>query len=104
MKPLNQIPYDNLLCLALRHRWTPTVGSTDILVSGSRCRQWTLHCNDGCDSTAIEWRDMSDNRLPGTYRQYQLTDDYKDSLGYTQSEYLGELRLRVQADLSFRTG
>lgn len=104
MKPLHTIAYGDLLCLALRHRWTPYAGSADVIVGGARCRQWVLRCNDGCDSEAIEWRDMRDNRLPGTYRQYNLTDSYRDSLGYTQAEYLGEFRRRGAVDSQFRTG
>lgn len=104
MKPLAQISDDDLLCLALRHRWVPHAGSADVIVQGARCRQWRLVCEHGCESVAYEWRDMYDARLPGTTRQYELTDRYRDSLGYTQAEYMGEIRRRQGAVSRNRAG
>lgn len=104
MSLLSHIHTDDLICLALRHRWVPYAGSADVIVGGARCRQWVLKCETGCGSEAIEWRDLLDVRLPGTTRQYSLTDRYRASLGYSQAEYMGELRRRQGVVSINRTG
>lgn len=91
---LRYCPAELLPCLALRHRWLAhsALARTEN-VSGARVWDWELRCT-GCDSSATELRDDYDVRLPGTQRQYQLTDEYRKFTGYTQVEYLYEIRRR----------
>lgn len=91
---LRYCPAELLPCLALRHRWLAhsALARTEN-VSGARVWDWELRCT-GCDSSATELRDDYDVRLPGTQRQYQLTDEYRKFTGYTQAEYLHEIRRR----------
>ena len=39
-------------------------------------------------------RDDNDFRIPGTQRQYGLTEEYSRCTGYYQNEYVGEIRRR----------
>lgn len=91
---LKYCPSELLPCLALRHRWLPNSAlARKDNISGARVWDWLLRCT-GCDSSAIELRDELDVRIPGTHRQYQLTDEYRKFTGYTQAEYMYEIRRR----------
>lgn len=84
---------DDLLCHAFRtHAWAPTSAQAGV-AGGARVWDWELTCAR-CSSRATEWRDNYDVRLPGTQRQYQLTESYKQGTGYEQGEYWAEIRRR----------
>lgn len=100
---LAALEYEDLLCLALRHRWVPHEGEAGV-VGGARVIRWVLKCETGCGCTAFEWRDLHGNRVPGTQRQYQHTDQYKRSTGYSQGEYFTELLRRERATDAQRAG
>lgn len=100
---LLEIDYDDLICLALRHRWIPYEGEAGV-VDGKRIIRWRIKCESGCNSRASEWRDLQGVRVPGTQRQYYLTDRYSQSTGYMQSEYFTELHRRNQASRQNRAG
>lgn len=91
---LSSASMEILRCLAYRHYWIPTEGSKGV-VGGAPCIQWLLECGGGCQTTATEWRDMFSVRLPGTNRQYQYTKEYRQYTGYTQAEYITEIRRRL---------
>jgi hypothetical protein len=93
---LRSIAYEDLICLALRHRWIPYEGRAGVL-NGDKIILWDLKCDSGCQCTAQEWRDLFGNRIPGTQRQYSHTDSYKRSTGYTQGEYFAEIQRRQRA-------
>lgn len=91
---LASIPNELLPCLAFRHRWLAhSALARKDNISGARVWDWKLACT-GCDSFATELRDNYDVRIPGTQRQYEYTDEYKRCTGYTQPEYIGEIRTR----------
>jgi hypothetical protein len=90
---LASIRYDDLICLAFRHRWVPTAGEYRIL-GGARVILWELTCESGCGGKATELRDEQGFRIPGTQRQYRHTDQYSRSTGYSQGEYITEIHER----------
>lgn len=93
MKSLSDIAYEELLCLAYRHRWVPRAAQAGV-VGGTRVWDWELKCETGCGARATEWRDNFGARLPGTSRQYYHTQSYRQATGYSQGEYIMELARR----------
>lgn len=90
---LSAILDDDLFCHAFRaHAWRPVSARAGVL-GGARVWDWELLC-DRCSSKCTEWRDNYDVRVPGTQRQYQLTESYKKGTGYEQAEYWTEIRNR----------
>lgn len=91
---MGSIHYDDLICLALRHRWIPRAGEYYIM-NGLKAIRWDLSCESGCGCTARDYRDYDGNRISGTQRVYSYTDRYKSSTGYTQAEYITEIHQRL---------
>lgn len=75
---IKSVRIELLRCIALRHRWIPYEGEAGV-AGGARVIRWVLKCT-GCNSAANEWRDLRGFRLPGTQRQYELSDEYRDAL------------------------
>jgi hypothetical protein len=98
---ISSIHYDDLVCLAYRHRWVPRAGEYRIL-GGAKVILWELQCDSGCGCKATELRDAEGFRIPGTQRQYQHTNRYKSSTGYTQAEYITEIHHRLSDARSAR--
>lgn len=92
-KGLESQTYGELLCHAYRHRWIPYAGQAGV-VGARKVEQWELKCENGCDSSATEWREMDGERVEGTQRQYDLTESYSAGTGHTQGEYITEIRKR----------
>lgn len=92
---LSTVRLEVLICLAFRHRWIPYEGESGV-AGGSKVIRWILRCESGCGCSSNEWRDLFGFRLPGTQREYEYTDEYREALalGHSQAEIITEIRLR----------
>jgi hypothetical protein len=90
---ISKVATELLICRGYRHRWIPRAANAGV-VGRARVWDWELFCENGCRSSASEWRDKFQVRLPGTRRQYYPTRDYKDACQFTPEECIAELQHR----------
>jgi hypothetical protein len=101
---IKSVRLEMLRCIALRHRWIPYEGEAGV-AGGARVIRWVLKCQGGCGSEANEWRDLQGFRLPGTQRQYELSEEYKSALAaFTQAEAWVEIQRIGRASRQNRAG
>ena len=93
---LQSLPFNFLLCYALRHAWLDK-SMLPMIWGTMKVEHWKLEC-DRCRGGATEYRD------PVTYerigqRQYQSAPGYKLGVRYTQAEFFQEIARRRKAEV-----
>ena len=94
---LNKQLLADLLCHAWRHRWLLESGQAMVL-AGQRAWDDLMRC-EGCGSTKVVLRWSDGTPVKPNQPKYTLTLSYSDGLGYSQAEYITEIRRRIRREM-----